>query len=161
MIQEIKYNGITTVPSDYECPDGDMSGMINAVIEDGVVRPLCPPNPIYTPPSGFTVKYIHTVNNGERINFILIDDNTLYWYDSEETDEDKQYKSIKEILKIKSINSIGNTLVVIADEGMHYILWKTDEQDYKYLGTQIPDFPMSFGLQGDVDIYSDKDGYAF
>ena len=56
MIQELKYNGITTVPSDYECPDGDMSGMINAVIEDGVVRPLCPPTPIYTPSPGFTVK---------------------------------------------------------------------------------------------------------
>lgn len=148
MIQELKYNGITTVPSDYECPDGDMSGMINAVIEDGVVRPLCPPNPIYTPSPGFTVKYIHKVNNGERTNYILIKDNTLYWYDSEETDENKQYKSIKDILKIKSVNAIGNTLVVIADEGMHYILWKANT--YKYLGTHIPDLSISFGLQGHV-----------
>lgn len=154
MIQEIKYNGITTVPSDYECPDGDMSGMINAVIEDGVVRPLCPPKSIYTPPPGSTVKYIHKVNNGERTNYILIDDNTLYWYDSEETDENKQYKSIKDILKIKSVNAIGNTLVVIADEGMHYILWKADEQDYKYLGTHIPDLPISFGLQGYMRLFS-------
>ena len=66
MIQEIKYNGITTVPSDYECPDGDMSGMINAVIEDGVVRPLCPPTAIYTPETKAQVKYIHKV--GEKTN---------------------------------------------------------------------------------------------
>lgn len=154
MIQELKYNGITTVPSDYECPDGDMSGMINAVIEDGVVRPLCPPTPIYTPDTKAQVKYIHKV--GEKTNYILVGGSRLYWYNGVEE------KTIEATIPgIKSINSIGNTLVVIADEGMHYILWKADEQDYKYLGTQIPDFPMSFGLQGDVDIYSDKDGYAF
>lgn len=140
MIQELKYNGITTVPSDYECPDGDMSGMINAVIEDGVVRPLCPPTEIYAPETKAQVKYIHKV--GEKTNYILVGGNRLYWYNGAEE------KEIVDIPRIKSINSIGNTLVVIADEGMHYILWKADEQDYKYLGTQIPELDISFGLQG-------------
>lgn len=145
MIQEIKYNGITTVPSDYECPDGDMSGMINAVIEDGVVRPLCPPTAIYTPKTKAQVKYIHKV--GERTNYILVGGSILYWYNGVEE------KIIEATIPgIKSINSIGNTLVVIADEGMHYILWKADEDEptYKYLGTQIPELDISFGLQGHV-----------
>lgn len=145
MIQEIKYNGITTVPSDYECPDGDMSGMINAVIEDGVVRPLCPPTAIYTPETKAQVKYIHKV--GERTNYILVGGSGLYWYNGVEE------KIIEATIPgIKSINSIGNTLVVIADEGMHYILWKADEDEptYKYLGTQIPELDISFGLQGHV-----------
>ena len=149
MIQELKYNGITTVPSDYECPDGDMSGMINAVIEDGVVRPLCPPTEIYAPETKAQVKYIHKV--GEKTNYILVGGNRLYWYNGAEE------KKIVDIPRIKSINSIGNTLVVIADEGMHYILWKADEQDYKYLGTHIPDLPISFGLQGEIRLFDEDD----
>ena len=150
MIQELKYNGITTVPSDYECPDGDMSGMINAVIEDGVVRPLCPPTPIYTPSPGFTVKYIHKV--GERTNYILTNESDLYWYNG--VGEIRIEIPIPGIPRIKSINSIGNTLVIIADEGMHYVLWVAKEQSYKYLGTHIPHLDISFGLQGHVRFFS-------
>lgn len=150
MIQELKYNGITTVPSDYECPDGDMSGMINAVIEDGVVRPLCPPTPIYTPSPGFTVKYIHKV--GERTNYILTNESDLYWYNG--VGEIRIEIPIPGIPRIKSINSIGNTLVVIADEGIHYILWSIEEQKYKYLGDHIPHLDISFGLQGHVRFFS-------
>ena len=148
MIQEIKYNGITTVPSDYECPDGDMSGMINAVIEDGVVRPLCPPNNnVYIAP-GFTVKYIHKVNNGERTNYILTKGKGLY-YENNGISE-----LIADIGTYDSIQALGNTLVVIASSGVHYILWSTEDQKYKYLGTHIPHLDISFGLQGHVRFFS-------
>ena len=146
MIQEIKYNGITTVPSDYECPDGDMSGMINAVIENGVVRPLCPPDKIFTPYNGFRIAYIHKV--GEQTNYIMYADvyKWIIWQPADGSIGD----DITQISGVKSINSIGNTLVVIADDAMHYILWKADEKEYKYLGTQIPELDISFGLQGHV-----------
>ena len=160
MIQEIKYNGITTVPSDYECPDGDMSGMINAVIEDGSVKPICPPKTIFTPESGYRVVYIHKV--GESENYILYSsNNTIASYNSSK----EKTEDIKAIPNIKSVNSIGNTLVVIADDDMHYILWKADKKAYKYLGTQIPELDISFGLQGharfkDITIdYSPLDGH--
>ena len=146
MIQEIKYNGITTVPSDYECPDGDLSGMINAVIEDGVVRPLCPPDKIFTPPNGFRIAYIHKI--GEQTNYIMYAD--VYKWVIWRPADGSIGADITQISGVKSINSIGNTLVVIADDGMHYILWKADEQKYKYLGTQIPELDISFGLQGHV-----------
>lgn len=143
MIQELKYNGITTVPSDYECPDGDMSGMINAVIEDGSVKPICTPETIFTPESGYRVVYIHKV--GESENYILYSsNNTIASYNSSK----EKTEDIKAIPNIKSVNSIGNTLVVIADDGIHYILWKANT--YKYLGTHIPDLSISFGLQGHV-----------
>ena len=153
MIQEIKYNGITTVPSDYECPDGDMSGMINAVIEDGVVRPLCPPTNIYYQP-GYAVKYIHKVNNGERSNYILTKGKTLYYEDEKETDLEKRIKEITDIGTSYSIQALGNTLVVIATSGIHYILWSIEEQAYKYLGDHIPHLDISFGLQGHVRFFS-------
>ena len=157
MIQELKYNGITTVPSDYECSDGDMSGMINAVIEDGVVRPLCPPTPIYTPPSGFVVKYIHKVNNGERTNYILTKGKGLYY------ENNGKLELIADIGTLDSIQALGNTLVVISTTGTNYILWDIEEQAYKYLGTHIPHLDISFGLQGHVRFFSmsRKDGEEF
>lgn len=145
MTEEIKYNGLTTVPSDYECNDGDLSGAVNAVIEDGAVKPVYPPKTIFTPESGYRVVYIHKV--GESKNYILYSsDEIIAWYDSAKN----KTEDIDTIQNIKSVNSIGNTLVVIADSGMHYILWKADTKTYKYLGTQIPELDISFGLQGHV-----------
>lgn len=159
MTEEIKYNGLTTVPSDYECNDGDLSGAVNAVIEDGAVKPVYPPKTIFAPnkEGEYHVSYIHKV--GEQTNYILYSHDFLHvsWCSS----DNSEITDIKTIDNVKSINSIGNTLVVIADDGMHYILWKADTKTYKYLGTQIPDFPISFGLQGDVKIYSDEDRYGF
>ena len=41
MIKEIKYNGYTANPSDYDCPDGDLATSIGTVLEDGALHPSC------------------------------------------------------------------------------------------------------------------------
>ena len=33
---------------------------------------------------------------------------------------------------------------------MHYFLWKGNNDGYLYLGTKIPECPLSFGLQGEM-----------
>ena len=33
---------------------------------------------------------------------------------------------------------------------MHYFLWKGNNDGYSYLGTKIPECPLSFGLQGEM-----------
>lgn len=38
MIKEIKYNGYSANPSDYECADGDLSVAMNLIPEDGVLK---------------------------------------------------------------------------------------------------------------------------
>ena len=41
MIKDIKYNGVTTVPSDYASPDGDLAQATNIAIDaDGSLTPL-------------------------------------------------------------------------------------------------------------------------
>lgn len=160
MTEEIKYNGLTTVPSDYECNDGDLSGAVNTVIEDGAVKPVYPPKTIFTPESGYRVVYIHKV--GESENYILYGtDEILAYYDSARG----RTIEVETIQNIKSVNAIGNTLVVIADSGIHYVLWKADKKLYTYLGTQIPELDISFGLQGHPRFYSisrdDDQAYDF
>lgn len=54
---------------------------------------------------------------------------------------------IRTAAPIYSINAIGNTLVVLTDTDMHYILWK--DGVYNYLGTHFPELPLSFGLVGE------------
>ena len=44
MIKEIKYNGCTANPSDYECTDGDLATAIGFVPEDGTMKPALPPS---------------------------------------------------------------------------------------------------------------------
>ena len=43
MIKEIKYNGYTANPSDYECADGDLALTMGLVQENGAMKPILPP----------------------------------------------------------------------------------------------------------------------
>ena len=43
MIKEIKYNGYSANPSDYECADGDLSVAMNLIPEDGVLKGIQKP----------------------------------------------------------------------------------------------------------------------
>ena len=39
MNAEIRYSGLTSVPSDHESPDGDLAAALNLIPEDGAVAP--------------------------------------------------------------------------------------------------------------------------
>lgn len=43
MIKDLRYNGFTSQPSDYECPDGDLEAAVNLLNEDGALKPVLPP----------------------------------------------------------------------------------------------------------------------
>ena len=61
----------------------------------------------------------------------------LYWFGADGTAGDEG-TAIHEFTddEVISVSSVGNTLVVLAASGVHYVLWKGD--GYKYLGTQFP-----------------------
>lgn len=45
MIKDIKYNGYTSQPSDYECSDGQLATSLNLISEDSQLKPLLQPIP--------------------------------------------------------------------------------------------------------------------
>ena len=155
MTNELKYNGYSAEPSDYECADGDLATSIGLIQEEGAVKPLFPPSVVLSFERGLTVKYIH-----EAVNFrhyILYHKSGVMSY----TDENKvTYWTLRnfETTTIHEINSVGNTLIVLAADGMHYFLWKNNA--YSYLGTEMPELPLSFGLQGEL-ITSEWDMIGF
>lgn len=122
MIQEIKYRGVTSSPSDYDCPDGDIAVMMNVTNETGSLVPVAPPETLFTLPDGKFVVHIH--KSSDYCNYIVYDNTTLsYLAESNPT----TIISVEAMEGVSQINSIGNTLIVLTSTGIYYFLWKQNK----------------------------------
>lgn len=155
MIKDIKYNGYTAQPSDYECPDGDLASSINLLNEDGYIKNIPQPRNELTIATGHTLLLIHAVPGQE--NYIILSGDrksrfTLAWLKRNPFDESGPLPSTadaqtidapKPFSQLLDIAIVGNTLAVATAAGLFYILWKDDS--YKYLGDRPQFIPISFG----------------
>lgn len=152
MIQEIKYAGYTASPSDYECADGQLAMSVGLVPEDGALKPVLPPKVQLTLGENQKVVFIHQTSTFKY--YIVLDTSSNQTYFIDAADESGQ--TVKNLYKFSSstdiygFNAVGNTLVVLTSESIHYLLWKGKTEEYKYLGTHLPECPISFGLQGEM-----------
>lgn len=145
MFKEVKYNGYSSNPSDFQSADGDLSVTLNAIPEDGAIKRLEKPKVVFTLTDGKKVVYIHSVSVFE--NYIIYDavSKTLQWIASDDTKQ-----SAKDILSLSGkelyqVTAMGNTLVVLTSTGIIYSLYKSDS--YQLMGNK-PVFPsISFRLQ--------------
>lgn len=147
MIKDIKYNGFSESPSDYLCPDGDLSGAINLVPEDSTLKPIQPPAVLFNTTEG-NVIYIHKA--GGEDHFIIQASNNNFVWGVMDGDELKTNNLVSlGSVSYYGITSVGNTLVILTSEGPYYLLWS--ENQYKQLGYHIPETAISFGLQGGME----------
>lgn len=151
MIKEIKYNGYSANPSDYECTDGELATTIGLIQEDGAMKPVLPPSVVLQLAEGESVKYIHETANF-RHYIVYSDDNNKACYIDSETDIKGD---IDLSYKVNHFNAIGNTLLAFTENGIYYFLWKNDQ--YNKLGNHIPDVEASFGLVGHPRLFSLSD----
>lgn len=186
MIKEIQYQGYATEPSDYECADGQLTTSLNVISEDGQLKPVFQPFDLAELPDGYKVVYLHDANTFAHYILQYTDstgNRTLHWID-ESFITDAEIKPVTSAViaaelantppshalghtfantvEIYKVDGIGNTVVVLTSEGMHYFLWKGDTEGYHYLGTHFPELDISFGLQGTV-VRSDEfdiDGFV-
>ena len=149
MIKEIKYGGFTASPSDYESPDGELAALIGLVPDEGNLKPIMLPNELFKLEGGKVIRFVHETSAFRH--YIILDPatNIVSWTD-DGTASTQLYNFTKS-RTIYNINAIGNTIVILADNGMHYFLWKSVSEGYLYLGTHMPECPISFGLQGSVE----------
>lgn len=158
MISEIKYNGYSANPSDYECLDGDLALAVGVIPEHGALRPIANPKPLFTLEAGQRVVRLHETASFKH--YIIQDEsNNLFWRDVNASTSTSIVSNISD--EIRHIETIGNTIVALCSDGMHYILWDTDYQNYSYLGNKIPECPISFGLVGENKLYSEVNGSTF
>lgn len=146
MITEVRYRGYTAKPSDQICQDGELELSMGLIPEDGTMKPIMEPKKVDAIGDDENLKYIHKANGYENI-IVLKDNNTIYYYNSENK---KKIGSFENDTQVYQITAIGNTLIVLTSEGMHYYLFK--DKGYKHLGSQLPDNCLTFGLQGEVKV---------
>lgn len=159
MEQEIKYLGHTASPSDYECQDGELSVSMDLWPENGALKPVLQPKMMFDCDGG-TVMCVHETS-AFRHYVLISKTGTLSYVDAETTTDVKQITTTANeytLQNVMQITCIGNTLVVLTENGMEYFLWS--ENEYILLGTKIPELNLSFGLQGKV-VRSDSFDISF
>lgn len=152
MIQEIKYNGFTANPSDYESADGELATAIGLVPEDGALKPVLPPKVLFFLGDNRKVVFIHQTSTFKY--YIVLDTSTNETFFTDGDTSGSQFLqhlyAFSASTVIYGFNSVGNTLMVLTDGGIHYMLWKGFSEGYLYLGTHMPECVISFGLQGEM-----------
>lgn len=151
MIKDIKYSGYSAVPSDYECSDGLLATSLNLISEDSQLKAVPQPVPsvIGLTPSQ-KAAYIHETSSYKH--YILLDGKKVSWLNEPSKDGNIALPiDLRSFTaEIYQFSSIGNTLLVLCSDGMHYFLWKGESSGYLYLGTSMPECSLSFGLQGEM-----------
>lgn len=147
MIKEVTYKGYTASPSDYICQDGELSLSMGMIAEDGALKPIMPPKQVLALDSDQSIKHIHHTANYKHYIIYHTSGNMMWW---DGTNAKHTLRNFGENTTIHQVTSVGNTLIVLASDGMHYFLYKGKQDGYHYLGTHIPECPISFGLQGEM-----------
>lgn len=148
MTKEIKYNGYTANPSDYQSPDGDLALSLGLIQEDGTLRPLLPPSVTkITVDSGNKI-YLH--KTGSYTHVLEYSKNEIHWVatglESIFDDKIKIFDSGNsgDIIDIKAM---GNILIVSLLNGLNYIRFNPMTSSYLDLGKRIPKIDLEFALK--------------
>lgn len=147
MEKDIRFTGYTAVPSDYECSDGELAQAYNLINEDGAYKSLLAPKVVFNLGENHSVIYVHKATT--YTHYIIIDtaNKKLLWTIDGSNFTDLYSVGDKELYQVVGV---GNTLIALTDAGMFYFLWKGDTSGYLFLGNDIPELPISFGLQGEM-----------
>lgn len=164
MQKELKYNGYAAVPSDYECQDGDLAAVLGLIPDKGALHPVAEPQTIFTLAGNAEVLFVHETSKFRHF-IILTHTNVdiLGWSDSSNPTvtntlmAGSAHGGGSGTLGILQINAIGNTLVVLTENGMRYFLWKSDSSSYLNLGSHLPELPIAFGLQGEMCVLPNRE----
>lgn len=152
MIKDIRYGGVSAVPSAYDSPDGDLDLSLNMIHEDGALRPIDTPAPVLRLDPNMRVAFIHTTSGYTHYIVRDLSSPQLFWIDPSEIDSDTLRPIIPRLIGslpsgvVRQVTAMGNTLIVLTPSGMFYFLWQDDTKAYAALGSRIPFPEISFAL---------------
>lgn len=149
MNKEVKYNGFTAVPSDYECQDGELAVSFNLIPEDGAIHSIPQPAVRFSIGKGRKL-YIHRI--GSTTNYIsyIPQARTIDWIGTEKDGKFTEAKAISlpyDIGTIINIASVGYILVVSTNQNLYYIRFNAKKKAYVFLGSKIPDIFLELALK--------------
>lgn len=130
----LSFAGMTSVPSDLLCDDGELQESNGFISKNGEMKPIQRPKLIGN--VQYKIKYVHKMADYKNIIAVNEQEKSIVCYKIEGgkvVSDGVQTFSIGETYDIKNI---GNTLVCSTEYGLHYLLFK--EGKYKDLGTELP-----------------------
>ena len=153
--QQITYDkGITYVPSDALCSDNALSECMGMTYENGEMKPIQKAEDKFSFQDLMNEELIHVhqlPSTGK--NYITTNGQTLYYFQGNDV-QTTQLGTFEGTLK--SIESIGNTLIVSTSKSIYYYLWKGTS--YSNIGNKIPEPKVSFKLVNKHEVPNPQTG---
>lgn len=171
MIKNIRYNGYTAQPSDYDAPDGDLAVALNLINENNSLHPACSPHKVLRLPINGTtndaakILCVHELSDGTTLyiintTFKFQDEKELDVLTAKNADTDESFTiNVALEYRVKSVKALGNILSIYSDDisrPVDYALWR--DGAYIFLGSQPPFIPIEFALRSynfDTDYQAD------
>ena len=156
MQQSIRFKGLSLTPDEMAVENGALSLCGNLELHDGALRPAIIagtplPNKINTFDEGDTkLLYIHESGSYKHFIGMYLSGNSpdIHWYNSD-GELKKSIVILDTGVTIRSITSVGNTLIIITSAGTYYAIFQKDndpEGDYEFLGEKPPFLELGFDL---------------
>ena len=153
----IRFKGLSLNRDEQSADKGELSVCAGVELHDGALRPSVlegtkVPNKLVVEKHydwsedvskwTATLLYVHeTASYRHFIGTIETLENELWWFNEDGTiGSNESIHNFRE--EIISVNSVGNTLIVLTKSGLYYALWM--DSSYKYLGDEIPFVEINF-----------------
>ena len=126
MKSRITFNGMNRYSPPNSAQPGDCTAIVNLRNQSNCLKPVGTPEYLYTPEKkNHRLVYVHICYDGEH--HITENENTLYYealIKKENGNIQKESSQLFELndLQVLSIQSIGNTLIIICTESIYYLL---------------------------------------
>ena len=151
MQQSIRYKGLSLTPDEMAVENGALSLCGNLELHDGALRPsIVTGTPLSQPLTinGKVAKILYVHETGSYRHLIAIASSAIYWFMQDGSlGSTTPIKSFDYEASVLSVNSIGNTLIIVATDGIHYALWV--DGGYKNLPQKPPFVEISFYISDD------------
>lgn len=151
MQQSIRYKGLSLTPDEMAVENGALSLCGNLELHDGALRPsVVTGTPLSQPLTinGAVTKILYVHETGNYRHLIAIASSAIYWFLQDGSlGSATPIKSFDYEASVLSVNSIGNTLIIVATDGIHYALWV--DGGYKYLSQKPPFVEIAFSISDD------------
>lgn len=136
MEKRIEYQGMTSQPSDYVYPDGDMKLAVNAEYREGGWKAVREPK---IKIEDKEVVYVHTISDKSSRIYFYIDNDNLKAID--ENNEDITFSEEVKLTDsdVRDFNSIGNIVTFLKSGVLVFLIYKESKNSYIYING-LPDF---------------------
>lgn len=153
----IPFSALSLNSSEASAPNGTLARSSALLTEHarGGLQPIFPPSAAKTPaggdlllPAGTTLSCIHATALYKHLiitgSFRAGSDYVAWLHDDGTTTT-----LIDGLASVTTITAVGNTLVILAADAVHYLLYRPTAGRYEDLGTHIPMLPVSFTLNSE------------